>query len=58
MFLDVNVVPKPFFSNLQVCINVPSDCLLVVWVEVLIAFLVFVISTGKDLDVIATHLRH
>lgn len=57
MFLDANVVPKPFFSNLQVCINVLYDCMVVVWVEVLIAFLVFVISTVKDLDVIATHLR-
>lgn len=58
MLLDVNVVFKFFLSNLQVCINVPSDCLLVVWVEVPIAFLVFVIRTAKDLDVVATLLSH
>lgn len=57
-FLDVDVVSKLYFSNVQICINVLSVCMLVFWVEVLIAFLALLISTVKDLDVIATHLRH
>lgn len=57
-FLDVDVVPKLYCSNVQICINVLSVCMFVFWVEVLVAFLVLLISIVKDLDVIATHLRH